>query len=443
MDEKLKFAHEQSAIMDSFIENSLQTLEATRQDVIKVQEYASNYGYKPSEETIFKELTREDLERIIVENTTSSEENKNSADGDPDLSYTHGCPENSKDSDETTVNASEHLDTAKHTNHTKDNIITEVQPGTPKLLEIGLSKTTLKQLGYTFKEDKEPQSKKIAPNNSNILINEEPRKIISPEDSPISILKNTKTNNSQVQNISYAREYDTNYDTSITSDISILHAPAPNLSNTTIEMSHIEISPGLVVKRPSSKTKPKCSKESDEDLNKEFIGNRYQDAINSTVLVHPSTPLNKVINKNSCAPNVDCNDSPVMPTLQTMDIQKLLKDLKEKPADSNDSDKSYNKNPVTPLPDKTNECELPNIESNSTQVSNKPESLTPELPALKTIDLNKYLSSYKSSHGSVSKSKESIKSYERDNTPEITMNASNLENRTPDFPELTSLSPRY
>ena len=132
-----------------------------------------------------------------------------------------------------------------------------------------------------------------------------------------------------------------------------------------------------------------------------------------------------------------------MPTLQTMDIQKLLKDLKEKPADSNESYKSYNKNPDTPLPDKTNECALPNIESNSTQVSNKPESLTPELPALKTIDLNKYLSSYKSSHGSVSKSKESVKSYERDNTPEITMNASNLENRTPDFPELTSLSPRY
>ena len=78
MDEKLKSVHEQSAIMDSFIENSLQTLEATRQDVLKVQEYASNYGYKPSEETIFKELTREDLERCIVENTISSEENKTS-----------------------------------------------------------------------------------------------------------------------------------------------------------------------------------------------------------------------------------------------------------------------------------------------------------------------------------------------------------------------------
>ena len=443
MDEKLKSVHEQSAIMDSFIENSLQTLEATRQDVLKVQEYASNYGYKPSEETIFKELTREDLERFVVENTISSEENKKCPDGEPDLSDDHGFPENSKNSDETTVTASDQLDTSKRTNHTKDNNITEVQPGTPKLLEIGLSKTTLKQLGYTFKEDKEPQSKKVASNNPNIIINEEPRNVISPEDSPISILKNTKTNNSQVQNISYAREYDTNYDTSITSDISILHVPVPNLSNTTIEMSHIEISPGLVVKRPSSKTKSKCSKESDEDSKKEFNGNKYQDAINSTVLVQPSTPVNKVINGNSCAPNDDFNDSPVMPTLQTMDIQKLLKDLKDKPASSNESDKSYNKNSNTPLPDKTNKCELPNIESNSTQVSNKPESLTPELPALKTIDLNKYLSSYKSSHTSASKSKESIKSYGRDNTPEITMNASNLENKTPDFPELTSLSPRY
>ena len=43
LDEKLKFVHEQSAIMDSFIDNSLQTLEATRQDVLKVQEYGANY----------------------------------------------------------------------------------------------------------------------------------------------------------------------------------------------------------------------------------------------------------------------------------------------------------------------------------------------------------------------------------------------------------------
>ena len=50
-----------------------------------------------------------------------------------------------------------------------------------------------------------------------------------------------------------------------TTDISIMHVPVPNASNTSIEVSRIEISPGLIVKRPSSRKKQINEKKNDKE----------------------------------------------------------------------------------------------------------------------------------------------------------------------------------
>ena len=145
LDDKLKFVHEQSMIMSSFIDESLQALEETRLDVLKVQEFASKYGYKPTEETTFTELTREALEA----NT------KLSFNSDP---LQPVCGEVSKntcdsrlDSEHNIMPEPEKSNNPMFCNDSRVGHVQEVQPGTPKLLEIGLSKTTLKQFGYKFK----------------------------------------------------------------------------------------------------------------------------------------------------------------------------------------------------------------------------------------------------------------------------------------------------
>ena len=453
LDEKLKFVHEQSAIMDSFIDNSLQTIEATRQDVLKVQEYAANYGYKPTEEAKFQELTREDLELKAQVNEISSQMLQNCTTTDPTQSTTgneFSDNENIKYGDGKTI--AQETD-ASHpsitSNDQKNNYnIPDVQPGTPKLLEIGLSKTTLRQFGYTFKDDGDHQRKEKGPQNRmHNPINEEKSVPISPEDSPISILKNTQADKSKVQNNTYAGE-ETNFtdEPSITSDISILHANIPNVSNTTMELSRIEISPGLVVKRPSSKTKQKSVKESVEGLQQKDSQEENKGAVDASPnLVNPATPVKHAREESRNAINESTNESPVMPTLQTIDVKKFLNDLKgsERPTSLDKTSKVSED-----MPDKLlvedNKSILPKIvcDTQKTAISNQDNTASPELPVLKTIDLGKYLSNYNSGQH-LAKSKESFKQFGQDNTPEMSMNASNVENKTPDFPELTSLTPRY
>ena len=461
LDEKLKFVHEQSAIMDSFIDNSLQTIEATRQDVLKVQEYAANYGYKPTEEAKFQELTREDLELNAQMNETSSQILQNSTTTDLSQS-TIGIEvsdnyENTKLCNGKTIAQETDVSHPSITSNDKKNNcnIPDVQPGTPKLLEIGLSKTTLRQFGYTFKDDGDHQRKeKSQQNRTHNQINVEKSVPISPEDSPISILKNTQSDKSKVQNNTYAGE-ETNFtdEPSLTSDISILHANIPNVSNTTMELSRIEISPGLVVKRPSSKTKQKSVKESIEGLQqKDYQENKGAvDAspilVNpeSSILVNSCTPVKHASEESRNAKNESVNESPVMPTLETIDVKKLLNDLKGKEGQTSiDQTSKFSED----TPDKQlvqdSKSILPKIvcDTHNTGISDQDNTASPDLPVLQTIDLGKYLSKYNSSQPSA-KSKESFKQFGQDNTPEMNMNASNVENKTPDFPELTSLTPRY
>ena len=454
LDEKLKFVHEQSAIMDSFIDNSLQTIEATRQDVLKVQEYAANYGYKPTEEAKFQELTREDLELKAQVNENSSQMLQNST--TTDLSQSTTGTEFSDNNDNTKLGDEKGIAQETGVSHPsitskdqKNNCnIPDVQPGTPKLLEIGLSKTTLRQFGYTFKDDGDHQRKeKVQQNRIHNPINEEKSVPISPEDSPISILKNTLADNSKVQSNTYAGE-ETNFtdEPSITSDISILHANIPNVSNTTMELSRIEISPGLVVKRPSSKTKQKTVKESVEGLQQKNYLEENNGAVDaSPTLVYPCTPV-KHASEGSCnAINESINGSPIMPTFQTIDVKKFLDDLKgkERPSCLDKTSTVPEGTPDKQLVDDSKSI-LPRIvcDTHKTGISNQDNTASPELPVLKTIDLGKYLSNYNSGQPSA-KSKESFKQFGQDNTPEMSTNASNVENKTPDFPELTSLTPRY
>ena len=66
LDEKLKFVQENSATMDSFIDNALQSLDEIRQDAVRVQQHATKYGYKIEQENTFKNLDREALEAEAV-----------------------------------------------------------------------------------------------------------------------------------------------------------------------------------------------------------------------------------------------------------------------------------------------------------------------------------------------------------------------------------------
>ena len=453
MDEKLKFVQEQSGIMDSFIDNSLQTLEETRQDVIKVQEYASKYGYTATEETTFTELTREILEANTIANQMSDKLTKSSFNTDPLQAVSAEVSDNTCDlkfdNEHNSMQDSEKSNNNMPCNDLKVAHVQDVQPGTPKLLEIGLSKTTLKQFGYTFKEDGDKHSKKDLQKEQQITT-KTPSNANSPDDSPIPILKNTQRNNLPATNTAFPGE-DSNItcdEPSITSDISILHAQIPNTSNTTIEMSRIEISPGLIVKRPSSKTKQKSNKNSETNAeNNHSFKEENKPPIEplSSKLIEPSTPGMKTIDDSSITSNQNMNDSPIMPTLQTMDIQKFLKGLgeKEPPIDLNCSSKSSSSKNDKVLHDKSLKCAVAKIESATKKASSQAGFDSPEIPVLQTMDLGKYLSNYNSSHGSsTSKSKEAIKNSIKDNTPEITMNTNNIENKTPDFPELSSLSQR-
>ena len=146
---------EQYETMDSFIDHALQNFEDIRQDVVKVQEYAAKYGYQLSEDKTFKPLDRDVLEAEAVAQERAEEiirirKISKSTLSNNDNVITHNYNE------EKLGTPSKMDEAALKSNDTNSQVAVtsqgNAQSDTPKLIEIGLSKDTLKQIGFTFKE---------------------------------------------------------------------------------------------------------------------------------------------------------------------------------------------------------------------------------------------------------------------------------------------------
>jgi len=352
LDHKLKFIQEQNATIDSVINQCLHTYEDNRNAVMKVQEYAAQYGYAASEESKLKCLDRETLsaELDLLERSQGNE----SAIEEPNIISEVHLNEESVDTmnlEQNEVTNSRRLKISQV--HATDS--THPKADTPKLLQIGLSKHTLKNMGFTFKDD-------VRKSDDSITIDVKHRDLESKCHMINSI-------NSTVE------------DTSITTDISLIRAPVPNIANTSNEMSRVEISPGLIVKRPSSKKryekieydKAAC----DDNIAKSQIPLEADNSFNGQPL-----PTHHTLDNVKSSASVE--ESPQMPMLKTIDIRKYFATTESNIASQQESKIGEN------------EIQLDDCKENFLKAKDSParDADTPEMPVLKTVNLAKYMQNF-------------------------------------------------
>ena len=487
LDDKLKYVNDHSETMDSFIDQCLQTFEENRKEVVKIQEYAAQYGYEVREESKPKSLDRDTLCAEVDALEKSKEMNLNeSVMKEPnDVSKTplhsHSVSMPHTDLKEASIHKrllNGHLNTSE---------VLIPQTDTPKLLQIGLSKDTLKQMGFTFKEDagrlkESMMTTSTKPNASQVKLKVQStsgkvvRKFsaktkenekgtghegsqamkmkvnettcLPNDDSPLmSILKSTRiTDNPQNESCNYREEpkYSvtdlTVDDSNIADDISLYQAPIRNVPNTSIDISRVEISPGLIVKRPSSKRrcdKLKYDNASCPDDNK-MVNIPIDAESEDKILAH-----DQLEEMNS---NVNVDESPQMPSLKTIDVQKFLKDLNDAKQVNNEmgadqivalhhSENSFSKNEVNSLSQTVESEEL-------TKIPAPTEPDTPEMPVLKTVNLAKFLSNCNSMTSIRDESNDTEDFSQNTNVRIKSIDIENSENKTPEIPEFATISPR-
>ena len=241
IDDLIKLAENQHQHFEGFIVGMTDTLAEYDEKFEKIEKHAANYGYQiPEKKEIDLRASLEQVENLKIEQ--------------------------------------------------------KLVVDSPNLLQAGISKKTLKSLGYNVKVDKEEiveeKTETESENDESLL-----------EDSPIfSILKKPKSN--------------------------------PNAS--IVNHSRVEISPGLFVKRPSSKTK----KVEQEVTNFEIpsLGNK-KSLYEKTDELSPQIPIlndqeaNLVLSGKKKNPrktveekkSFNLDDSPEMPSLKTMNLTKVLR----------------------------------------------------------------------------------------------------------------------
>ena len=491
LDDKLKYVNDHSETMDSFIDQCLQTFEENRKEVMKIQEYAAQYGYEVREESKPKSLDRDTLcaEVEALEKSNEMTLNESIMKEPNDISKTplhsHSGSMPNTDLKEASIHKrllNGHLNTSE---------VLIPQTDTPKLLQIGLSKDTLKQMGFTFKEDAgrlkesmmttstKPNASQVKPNvqstsgkvagklsakmkedekckshesSQAVKVNE--ANCLSNNDSPLmSILKSTRiTDNPQNESCNYQKHSEyreesqcsvtdlTVDDSNIATNVSVCQGPTRNVPNTSIDISRVEISPGLIVKRPSSKRR--CDK-------LKYDNASFPDDNKITCIPIDSESGDEILAPDQLEEmnsNVNVDESPRMPSLKTIDVQKFLKDLNDAKQVNNEvcadpivaehhSENSVSKNEVNSLSQTVESEEL-------TKIPSPPEPDTPEMPVLKTINLAKYLSNCNSMPSIRDKSNDMEDSSQDTNVKIKAIDIENSENKTPEIPELATISPR-
>jgi hypothetical protein len=139
-----------------------------------------------------------------------------------------------------------------------------------------------------------------------------------------------------------------------------------------------------------------------------------------------------------------------MPTLKTVDVKKFLQDLKQSKNKSIESE-IFHKESINAYDDCSSRKETTKTTPQKYETEYKGglyqnETPSPEIPVLKTINLTNYLSNYNFSSSSYSNNrseKRTGESHSQD-IPSITTSpdVNNIENKTPDLPELATISPR-
>ena len=485
LDDKLKYVNDHSETMDSFIDQCLQTFEENRKEVVKIQEYAAQYGYEVREESKPKNLDRDTLcaEVDALEKSKEMTLNESVMKESIDISKT---PQHNRSGSLPTTDlkeASIHKRLLRGHLNTSEVLIP--QTDTPKLLQIGLSKDTLKQMGFTFKEDagrlkesmmtastkpnvsqvrpkvkstsgkavekvsaKMKENEKCKSHESSQAMKVNETTCLSNDDSPLmSILKSTRVpDNPQNESCNYREESRfcatdlTVDDSNIANDMSLCQAPMRNVPNTSIDISRVEISPGLIVKRPSSKRR--CDKlqydNTDCSDDNKMANIPIHAESEDKILVH-----DELEEMNS---NVNVDESPQMPSLKTIDVRQFLKDLNDAKQVNNEmgadqivaehhSENSFSKNEVNSLSQ--------TVESEELTTNPAPtEPDTPEMPVLKTVNLAKYLSNC-NSMPSIRDESNDTEDFSQDTNAKIkSIDIENSENKTPEIPEFATISPR-
>lgn len=262
----------------------------------------------------------------------------------------------------------------------------------PNLLTIGLTRKTLAKLGYRFKEDlnEDSQEPLVAKSLKPTIIDEkdmvkeyetvqQDEGSDSENDSPqISILKPSKWNQNQNQ------------------------LPSPNFSL-------VEISPGLVVKRPSSRITPKniCDTTTEDSeatspdastkpearhcdqstpplpsfKTSNWKPNAHQSPMAAKGHNDPKRGRTPVVERKQTSP-----ETPPTPDLQTMDLRKLLQAADLKGANSSKVSETRDVlRPAASYQSVRNDHRPSNSEAGSSD--------SPTMPDLKTVDVSRLIRS--------------------------------------------------
>ena len=250
----------------------------------------------------------------------------------------------------------------------------------PNILHIpGISKQTLQNFGYTLGKDKNVQvqvkSNKTDENEcvDRVVNQSEQENIISLADAegdclspspPISILKKKLQMNASL-----------------------------------FDHSQVEISPGLFVKRPSSRTKNECKTEVPKPvLDTDKLHSPVLPNLNNVDVYKKQSPV--AISKNVSEFRVNDCVSPELPKLKTIDLAKIIEDNKNIKANCANINSEEAITPEIPnfqseygkilsakkiYPEKSQK-NVPVIEASHEEIEE------PELPDLKTVNLAKLLS---------------------------------------------------
>lgn len=261
-----------SSSMDDFLKNTLEIIAAKEEDVKKVEQYAAQYGYVAA--TNRPQLDLDNLVSTPAKTPPASEKSPQ-----------------------------------------------KVQEETPDILNFGLSKKTLSNMGFKFKKDDEEEETDNIEQQRDQVKKSQEESDDSPE--PLSILKKPP----QKHNISIPGN-----------------------------VSTIEISPGLFVRRPSTKKRQEAKPEQ----------------VCTTTKKTPTKP-----NSKSKSPE----GTPVLPALKTIDVGKYLKNM-------------HNAQHAG--------AEIHNKKEKEVVLKKKPQQdimSSPEMPHLQTVDVAKFLlSSQKKQH---------------------------------------------
>ena len=236
--------------MESFLEGVMHTAAEVEEGVKQVEDFASKYGYTPQD--------RLTLEQAFTQFIASAEKSV-LEEGE------EGAP------------------------HPVTSVVVE-RVDSPNLLTIGLTKQTLGKLGFRFKEDLvEQRESKTQKSQPSAAEKESTQRFRIPGK---ALTSSSDVSKPMTPSIVDPKPSDEDDDFS---PVSILKSTKPaELSPP--DFSFIEISPGLVVKRPSTRVTPKF----DED---------------ASVVAAKKSP-EKIPARNAC-PECSPGGTPMMPTLKT------------------------------------------------------------------------------------------------------------------------------